>query len=345
MSSTIPMTLPTPAPVSVVAAGAAADLLALLGSPLAAAGETGFHAMVQQALGKLPGKEQPAGKQAHDEDPKATDPVAPEALPVAATPLAPLPQIPVPAAIISAPVITTPASSTAAQPKPAETPAPSALAAKPESAPAHAVEDQPAPAPATPGPGPSAAILAPATASAPDATAPAPITHPVTAQVFDKVAALVSRGEGTHRITIRLDPEHLGEVRVVMTVRDGSVHVRLAAGERDTRTALADGSSELRRVLELSGAGETKVVVRELPRDLGTGTNTNSADSNGNGWSLGHGTTTDSGENPGHRAGTRADHPATDGADHGPRQPAAASTGHRSSETLTRRHAGVDVSM
>jgi hypothetical protein len=83
------------------------------------------------------------------------------------------------------------------------------------------------------------------------------------AQVVPEVTRLVSRGNGVHRLTMRLQPEALGEVRVTLTVRDGAVQVRLTGGDEAAR-ALAEGAPELRRVLEATGAGEARVVVRDL---------------------------------------------------------------------------------
>jgi hypothetical protein len=87
--------------------------------------------------------------------------------------------------------------------------------------------------------------------------------------VVPEVTRLVSRGDGTHRVTLTLRPEALGEVRVTLTLRDGEVHVRLAAGEEAQR-ALVEGAPELRRVLELAGATETRVVVRDLGQPAAT---------------------------------------------------------------------------
>jgi hypothetical protein len=90
-------------------------------------------------------------------------------------------------------------------------------------------------------------------------------------------------------------------------VRDGAVQVRLAAGEHEARAALRDGVPDLHRLLQATGASDTRVVVRELspagtagaplgdggqPTYLGTGTDRSPQDQH---------------------AGTRADHPATDG--------------------------------
>lgn len=118
-------------------------------------------------------------------------------------------------------------------------------------------------APSAAATGPSANTPAGATplASAPAGTADA---SPVTRQVFPEVTRLVTAGNGTHRVTLSLQPEQLGEVRVTLTVRDGEVVVRMAAGD-DAQRALLEGAPELRRILELTGATDTRIVVRDLP--------------------------------------------------------------------------------
>ncbi|MDQ4007484.1 MAG: flagellar hook-length control protein FliK [Actinomycetota bacterium] len=89
-------------------------------------------------------------------------------------------------------------------------------------------------------------------------------TGPVGSQVFPEVTRLVTRGDGTQRLTLRLSPENLGDVRIVVTVRDGAVDVTLAAGA-DAQEALRHGSPELRRLLENIGAASTQIAVRDLP--------------------------------------------------------------------------------
>jgi flagellar hook-length control protein FliK len=89
-----------------------------------------------------------------------------------------------------------------------------------------------------------------------------PASHPVTDQVFGQVTRLVSRGDGTHRLTLRLHPADLGEVKVVLTVKDGAVDVSLSAGPA-AREALREGSPQLRALLELTGATTANVVVRD----------------------------------------------------------------------------------
>jgi hypothetical protein len=66
-----------------------------------------------------------------------------------------------------------------------------------------------------------------------------------------------------HRLTLRLHPADLGEVKVVMTVKDGVVDVTLSAGAA-AREALREGSPQLRSLLEIAGATTGQLVVREL---------------------------------------------------------------------------------
>lgn len=92
----------------------------------------------------------------------------------------------------------------------------------------------------------------------------------VTGQVFPEIGRLVSRGDGTQRITLKLSPEALGEVRVVLTVRDGDVHVRMAGSEL-AQQALRAGAPELQRLLDLAGASSSHVVVGDQGASLETG--------------------------------------------------------------------------
>jgi hypothetical protein len=85
-------------------------------------------------------------------------------------------------------------------------------------------------------------------------------TAGVTGQVFPDVARLVTRGDGTHRLTVKLTPEALGDVRVVLTVRNGQVHVRMTGSEA-AQNALLNGAGELHRLLDRTGASTTHIVV------------------------------------------------------------------------------------
>jgi flagellar hook-length control protein FliK len=89
-------------------------------------------------------------------------------------------------------------------------------------------------------------------------------TSAITAQVLPEVARLVTRGDGTQRLTVKLNPEALGEVRIVLTVRNGDVHVRMT-GSDAAHQALLNGAPELQRLLERAGAGSSQVVVGDVP--------------------------------------------------------------------------------
>lgn len=93
-----------------------------------------------------------------------------------------------------------------------------------------------------------------------------PVERAVAAQVFPEVTRLASSGNGTHRITLTLQPAQLGEVRVTLVVRDGAVRVRMSgeAGDGAVRQALASGAPELQRMLERAGATEARILVRDV---------------------------------------------------------------------------------
>jgi flagellar hook-length control protein FliK len=174
-----------------------------------------------------------------------------------------------------------------------------------------------------------------AATSAATAPEPAPAPHAVTRQVFPEVARLVSRGDGSHRLTMTLQPEALGEVRVTLTVRQGEVHVRLAAGE-EARAALLEGSAELRRVLELSGATDTRVVVRDLNGTGTTGQQSTAPGDTGRGdpGATGHRDR----DTDDHDAGTRRGSTARDGTTDG-------AFATRPEPVVAARSAGVDLTM
>ncbi len=87
-----------------------------------------------------------------------------------------------------------------------------------------------------------------------------PAPRAVASQVIPEVTKLFSNGEGVHRVTLELNPKALGEVRVVLTVRHGDVHVRLAAGS-EAREALAMSSADLNRALEHIGIKDHKLTL------------------------------------------------------------------------------------
>lgn len=89
------------------------------------------------------------------------------------------------------------------------------------------------------------------------------VTNQVHGKVVAEVTRLVSTGGGSHRMTLRLDPGTLGEVRIVLAVRGDSVRVRLAAHDQ-AHDALVAAAPELRRLLEGQPGVEARVLVREL---------------------------------------------------------------------------------
>ena len=101
------------------------------------------------------------------------------------------------------------------------------------------------------------------------------VTHTaVTNQVFPDVARLITRADGTQRITLRLTPDNLGEVKIVLTVRDGAVQVDLSASAHAAE-ALRSGAHQLHRLLELAGATSSQIKLL----DPSTGNNTTTFDS------------------------------------------------------------------
>lgn len=113
-----------------------------------------------------------------------------------------------------------------------------------------------------------APAVAPVSGTAPvalaSAVAPATTdTSQVTQQVFPEVVRVVNNPGGPQRLTIKLNPEALGEVRVVLTSGRNGLEVSLAAGS-DAAAAISDGAGELQRLLDVVGRGDARIVVREL---------------------------------------------------------------------------------
>lgn len=182
------------------------------------------------------------------------------------------------------------------------------------------------------------------------------VSRQVADAVGDNVARLVSRGEGTRRLTLQLQPAALGDVTVVLTVRAGQVHVSLAAGEA-ARVALLRDAPELHRLLTRAGADQPQIVVRDLPRTTGsaapssaqpaaaatdqssTGPVTGQSASGGQGAQPGPGT-------GGHPQDRRAWTPVSTSARDGGHQGTGRSDPDRPIDPATRvRTAGVDVTM
>jgi flagellar hook-length control protein FliK len=113
----------------------------------------------------------------------------------------------------------------------------------------------------TPGTGPSAAA-ATVTGAAPTVAGAAP--SPLLDQVTPVVSRMVSAGEGSHRMVLRLHPADLGEVQLTVTVRGESVDVTVAAGH-EARELLAGGSHELRALLDSIGRTAGQITFKDLP--------------------------------------------------------------------------------
>jgi flagellar hook-length control protein FliK len=132
-----------------------------------------------------------------------------------------------------------------------------------------ATDDRPAPpadaapADASPVPGNEAAAVAvaPAPAPAPSApaaapAAPAPAATPAPAmQLAERIAPLGKGPDGVHRLTIHLNPEHLGPISVTAEVRGGDIHLHLAGATDAGREALRAALPDLKKELLGSGLG------------------------------------------------------------------------------------------
>jgi flagellar hook-length control protein FliK len=175
----------------------------------------------------------------------------------------------------------------------------------------------------------------------------------VSRQVIPELTRMSTLGEGVHRLTMTLRPEALGEVRVTMTVRDGSLHVRLAAGT-EAQHALVPDLTELQQVLKLGSGSDVRVVLRDLsgvpanPDQQSTQTGNQAGNQTGGqhgaGQHAGHGaptgdpgTSAGSGQNR-REAGTPRDINATDGV-------VDETSGSRSQAVRRARPTGVDLTM
>ncbi|WP_218022849.1 flagellar hook-length control protein FliK, partial [Cellulomonas biazotea] len=109
-------------------------------------------------------------------------------------------------------------------------------------------------APATAPTLPAAPASAPV--AAPQAPTPASTPLPFAEQLGARLTGLGGLAHGRHVLTVPVDPEHLGPVRVVAHIGPESVRVELVGGTEAAREALRGSLADLRR---------------DLSRDLGAG--------------------------------------------------------------------------
>lgn len=106
----------------------------------------------------------------------------------------------------------------------------------------------------------SSPASAPASAPSPAGPPPLPTPPPTPAQqVVTVLAPLRSSPDGTHELTIGLEPEDLGTVKATVTVSAGQVVVQLGADNDQARDALRQALPLLRN--ELGGDGSSATVL------------------------------------------------------------------------------------
>lgn len=195
-----------------------------------------------------------------------------------------------------------------------------------------------------------AATVAPVSGPAPVSSTMAPVstdTSQVTRQVFPEVVRVVNNPAGPQRVTIKLNPEALGEVRVVLTSRAGQLEVSLAAGT-EARAALTDGASELTRLLDMVGRGDSRIVVRDLLGTLpGTTVSQPAAAPSGSGvpTDLAGGAGTGTGRPGGETATGQQSRNNADGSSNATDGTPVPTNPSRPTESVTRAHPGLDVTM
>ena len=88
----------------------------------------------------------------------------------------------------------------------------------------------------------------------PDVTAGSPaLPATVPDQIVSAVVPLHGRGDGRHEVTLELRPEHLGAIRVEVSVEQQTVHLTLHAADPATGRLLAAALPELRSALAEAG--------------------------------------------------------------------------------------------
>ncbi|HXY28957.1 MAG TPA: flagellar hook-length control protein FliK [Acidimicrobiales bacterium] len=129
---------------------------------------------------------------------------------------------------------------------PGSSPSSAAATAVPTAVPATA----PATAPATGGAGAGSVATAPILPEAPATPAE---------QLVSVLSPLRAFADGTHQLTLGLQPEGLGGVRATISVTGDHVAVQLAADDPDGREALRQLLPQLRALLSADGSSSTTV--------------------------------------------------------------------------------------
>ncbi|MCW2565918.1 MAG: Collagen alpha-2(I) chain, partial [Mycobacterium sp.] len=104
----------------------------------------------------------------------------------------------------------------------------------------------------------TAPVATPTAGAAPLPGSPAALAE----QVLTRVSSLRQGPDGTHHLTMRLDPGHLGPLTVVAEVRNGAIRLELTAVMPAAQEALRHAAADLRRDLADAGFGSAAVDVR-----------------------------------------------------------------------------------
>lgn len=96
-------------------------------------------------------------------------------------------------------------------------------------------------------------FTAPASAPTPTAASPAPHTPPMADQLMRGITPMLRGTDGSHHVTLHLNPAHLGRVDVTLELRGGEVAVVMRALDSQARELLRNGADDLRA--QLAGMG------------------------------------------------------------------------------------------
>ncbi|NHT18159.1 flagellar hook-length control protein FliK, partial [Cellulomonas sp. IC4_254] len=112
----------------------------------------------------------------------------------------------------------------------------------------------PAPAPTAPAAAPAALQVGTVQHRAAAAAAtPAPLSDQLATRLGEQLPALRSAGTGQHVLTLHVDPEHFGPVKVVAHISAEAVRVELVGATDAARDALKQSLPDLRRDLAATG--------------------------------------------------------------------------------------------